>query len=116
MAKLKTIGKTKILYVMATDAEFGENLQKCFEPLMCGVGPVEAALNTALALTEFSPNLIVSLGSAGSAVLEQTGIYQASSVAYRDMDASAFGFKKGETPFLGLPATIEVSNRVPSLP
>lgn len=49
------------------------------------------------------PSLVVSLGSAGSRVLEQCGLYQASSVSYRDMDASALGFPKGQTPLLDLP-------------
>ena len=52
------------------------------------------------------PDLVVSLGSAGSRRLEQTEVYQAVSVAYRDMDASPFGFEKGVTPFLDLPATV----------
>ena len=34
------------------------------------------------------PDLVVSLGSAGSRTLEQTEIYQAVSVSYRDIDAS----------------------------
>jgi adenosylhomocysteine nucleosidase len=38
--------------------------------------------------------------------LEQTGIYQVSSVSYRDMDASPLGFEKGRTPFLDLPAVL----------
>jgi adenosylhomocysteine nucleosidase len=39
-------------------------------------------------------------------MLEQTGIYQVSSVSYRDMDASPLGFEKGRTPFLDLPAVL----------
>ena len=78
---------------------------------MTGVGPVEAgiALGGALARLEGRrqlPDLVVSLGSAGSRRLEQTEVYQAVSVCYRDMDASALGFAKGVTPFLDLPATL----------
>jgi len=61
------------------------------------------------------PDLVVSLGSAGSRTLEQTQIYQAVSVAYRDMDASALGFARGETPFLDLPATVPLPLRVPGI-
>ena len=62
------------------------------------------------------PNLVVSLGSAGSRTLEQNGVYQVSSVSYRDMDASPLGFPKGETPFLDLPRSVDLPFSVPGLP
>ena len=101
---------------MATHAEYGSALQTRFTPHICGVGPVEAALNTTAFLSKERPDLVVSLGSAGSAVLEQASIYQVSGVSYRDMDASAFGFPKGETPFLGLPHEIETGLALPNIP
>src|SRR5690606_19130976 len=60
------------------------------------------------------PDLVISLGSAGSQKLEQCGIYQASSVAYRDMDASPLGFAKGQTPLLDLPPVLKLTT-VPGL-
>lgn len=120
-ALLKEVGDRAILYVMAADAEYGPHLQRRIVPLMTGVGPVEAAvvLSATLARLEMDgnlPSLIVSLGSAGSRLLEQTGIYQASSVAYRDMDASPLGFEKGATPFLDLPVVVSLPLRVPGIP
>ncbi len=105
---LKQIGDKKLLYVMAAQPEYGVALQSRINPLMCGVGPVEAAVVVTGVLTELKlsgsmPDIIVSLGSAGSRMLEQTGVYQAKSVSYRDMDASALGFEKGTTPLLDLP-------------
>ena len=93
-----------ILYVMAAQAEYGPHLRARIAPLMTGVGPVEAAVavTRALATAPALPKMVVSLGSAGSRVLQQCGVYQASSVSYRDMDASALGFPKGQTPFLDL--------------
>ncbi|MGO6908659.1 5'-methylthioadenosine/S-adenosylhomocysteine nucleosidase, partial [Rhizobium ruizarguesonis] len=84
-------------------------LRSRIEPLMTGVGPVEAAIALSKTLARLDavddlPDLVVSLGSAGSAKLEQTEIYQVTSVSYRDMDASPLGFEKGKTPFLDLPA------------
>lgn len=110
-----------ILFVMADKAEYGPHLQQRFTPLMTGIGPVEAAVQltatlAALALRGSLPDLVVSLGSAGSRVLEQTEVYQATSVAYRDMDASALGFDKGVTPFLDLPATVPLPLRIPGVP
>lgn len=109
-----------VLFVMAADAEYGAHLKKLFVPFMTGVGPVEAgvALGAELARLEahlMRPDLIVSLGSAGSRKLEQTEIYQAVSVSYRDMDASPLGFEKGATPFLDLPATLPLPLRVPGV-
>ena len=105
---LKQIGDKKLLYVMAAQPEYGVELQARINPLMCGVGPVEAAVMVTNALTELKlkgnmPFMVVSLGSAGSRTLEQTGVYQAKTVSYRDMDASALGFEKGTTPLLDLP-------------
>ena len=109
-----------ILYVMAAQAEYGPHLRARITPLITGVGPVEAAIavTRALAQAEQSgalPRLVVSLGSAGSRTLEQCGLYQASSVAYRDMDASPLGFAKGQTPFLDLPPVLPLVT-LPGLP
>lgn len=119
--RLKQAGGKSILYVMAAEAEYGPALKALFTPVMTGVGPVEAAVQLTRVLTELTldgrkPDLVVSLGSAGSAVLEQTEVYQVASVSYRDMDASAFGFEKGRTPFLDLPATIPLPLRIPGVP
>jgi adenosylhomocysteine nucleosidase len=103
-----------ILYVMAAQAEYGPHLRARINPLVSGVGPVEAAITVTRALAEARhagalPDLVVSLGSAGSRKLEQCGLYQASSVAYRDMDASPLGFAKGQTPFLDLPPVLPLT-------
>ena len=109
-----------ILYVMAAQAEYGPHLKSRINPLITGVGPVEAAvsLTRALARAEVEknlPDLVVSLGSAGSRVLPQCGLYQASSVSYRDMDASPIGFPKGQTPFLDLPPVLPLATPLPGI-
>ena len=93
----------RVLFAMAAEAEYGPHLRRLFEPLMTGVGPIEAAVALTAALGELEgraerPAFVVSLGSAGSRRLQRTEVYQAVSVTYRDMDASAFGFEKGVTP------------------
>ncbi|WP_028034130.1 5'-methylthioadenosine/S-adenosylhomocysteine nucleosidase [Chelativorans sp. J32] len=115
------LGDRKVLFAMAAEAEYGPCLKARFTPLMIGIGPVEAAVKLAAALSELRhegklPDLVVSLGSAGSRTLEQTEVYQASSVSYRDMDASPLGFEKGVTPFLRLPAEIQLPMRIPGIP
>ncbi len=115
------IAGTRILFVMAVDAEYGPHLKARITPLMTGIGPVEAAVSVASALAELKaeghrPDLVVCLGSAGSATLEHCGVYQISSVSYRDMDASALGFEKGCTPLLDLPAVVALPCRIPGVP
>ena len=117
---IKQVGDRKVLYVMAAQPEYGPHLKARFEPLITGVGPVEAAGAVAAGLSvpgRDRPDCIVCLGSAGSRILEQTGVYQVSSVSYRDMDASPLGFEKGRTPFLDLPAVLPlpvIAEGVPS--
>lgn len=118
---VKDVAGRKVLYVMAVDAEYGPHLKDRIKPLMTGVGPVEAAVVLTRTLGELSaeralPDLVVSLGSAGAAKLEQTEVYQAVSVGYRDMDASPLGFEKGRTPFLDLPAVVPMPLRIPGVP
>ncbi|WP_081157830.1 5'-methylthioadenosine/S-adenosylhomocysteine nucleosidase [Ensifer aridi] len=118
--ELKSVAGKKILYVMAVDPEYGPCLRARITPLMTGVGPVEAAVGLTRVLAELRagaslPDLVVSLGSAGSATLEQTEVYQATSVGYRDMDASPLGFEKGATPFLDLPAVVKLPLRIPGV-
>ncbi|MDQ0318670.1 adenosylhomocysteine nucleosidase [Pararhizobium capsulatum DSM 1112] len=118
--ELKDVAGRKILYVMAADAEYGAHLRARISPLMTGVGPVEAAVVLTRTLSELNgrgalPDLVVSLGSAGSARLEQAEVYQATSVAYRDMDASPLGFEKGATPFLDLPIVVDLPLRIPGV-
>ncbi|WP_042251250.1 5'-methylthioadenosine/S-adenosylhomocysteine nucleosidase [Paracoccus sp. PAMC 22219] len=107
-----------ILFVMAAQPEYGPALRARIDPLMTGIGPVEAAvqLTAALARMDQLPRLIVSLGSAGSARLAQTEVYQVGAVAWRDIDASALGFARGCTPLLDLPRVIDLPHRIPGLP
>lgn len=106
-----------ILYVMAAGSEYGPHLRARITPLISGIGPVEAAVSVTRALAQAEakgtlPSLVVSLGSAGSRTLEQCGVYQATSVSYRDMDASALGFPKGQTPLLDLPPVMPLSPQI----
>lgn len=111
----------RVLFAMATEAEYGPHLRALIRPVNTGVGPVEAAIGTTRALTALSdantlPDLVVSLGSAGSNRLEQGAVYQVASVSYRDMDASPLGFIKGATPFLDIAVEIKLPIRLHEIP
>lgn len=120
-AAIQSFGGRRVLFQMAARAEYGGHLKAMIDPLFTGVGPVEAGvvMGTVLARLELRgdlPDLVVSLGSAGSRRLERARVYQASSVSYRDMDASPLGFAKGQTPFLDLPPVVEIPLLIPDLP
>ncbi|MFG1414172.1 5'-methylthioadenosine/S-adenosylhomocysteine nucleosidase [Xanthobacter sp. VTT E-85241] len=117
---VRTVGDLDILFVMATQMEYGPHLRARIDPLITGVGPVEAAMTTTHALAHLAaadalPDLVFTLGSAGARALEHAGIYQVSHLAYRDMDASPLGFEKGRTPFLDLPALVEIPHQIPGI-
>ncbi|MBZ9775617.1 5'-methylthioadenosine/S-adenosylhomocysteine nucleosidase [Mesorhizobium sp. CO1-1-8] len=118
--KISRLSGKDVLFVMAAQAEYGPHLKQLFTPLMTGVGPVEAGVRLGAELSWLKsqkalPDLVVSLGSAGSRTLEQTEIYQAVSVSYRDIDASPLGFEKGATPFLDLPVTVPLPFKIPDI-
>ncbi len=117
---LTPIAGQDILFLMAADQEYGAHLRARITPVITGVGPVEGAVAATAAFAAAQaagrrPGLVVSLGSAGSARLDQGAVYQASEVAYRDMDATPLGFARGVTPFLDLPAVLALPHRIPGV-
>ncbi len=118
---LSRFGPKTALCVMAAEPEYGPALRSRIQPLITGVGPVEAAAGVAQALATLQsgnalPDLIVSLGSAGSRTLDHGRVYRVTEVSYRDMDASVLGFPKGETPYPRLAAVLPLSDGPATLP
>lgn len=119
--KIWQASELSVLFVMATEQEYGRELKSRIAPLVTGVGPVEAAAATGEALASLQaeaalPDLVFSLGSAGSQKLEHAEVYQLASVTYRDMDCTPLGFPRGLVPFLDEPAVIPISLRIPDVP
>lgn len=113
--ELTQFGPLTALCVMAAELEYGPALKARIKPLITGVGPIEAAVGTteALAMLERDgalPDLILSLGSAGSQTLDHGRIYWVDEVSYRDMDASAIGFPRGVTPFLDIDPVLTLAS------
>jgi len=111
---------TSILFVMASRSEYGPCLQSKIKPFMLGIGPVEASVNLTAELARLLhddslPDLVVSLGSAGSKTLQEKEVFQATAISYRDMDVSLLGYERGCTPLLDLPAIIELPFRIPGI-
>lgn len=121
VVKPTSIAGMRVLFVMATDHEYGPHLKARMTPLITGVGPVEAAVHAAVWLERLRaagelPDLVVSLGSAGSRRCQVGGIYQVESVSWRDIDASRIGFAKGVTPFADHPAVLQVPTLLDGIP
>lgn len=113
--ELSAFGPLTALCVMATEAEYGPALRARIKPLITGVGPVEAAVETTAALARLAaedrlPDVLISLGSAGSQTLDHGRVYWVDEVSYRDMDATALGFPAGVTPFLDLPPVLTLAS------
>ncbi|BBD98887.1 5'-methylthioadenosine/S-adenosylhomocysteine nucleosidase [Sphingobium amiense] len=111
MAQCEMLAGKRVLFVMAVEMEYGPHLRARFDALLTGVGPIEAALATGMALQRMAadnalPDLIVSLGSAGSRRCPLGEIFQVRSVSWRDMDASRLGFTKGVTPLMDHPVDV----------
>lgn len=118
MSGINLFAGASVMFVMASPAEYGPALKARINPLLCGIGIVEAltVVGKALGRLEASgqlPDLVVSLGSAGSRNLQQGKIYQVSEVSWRDIDASPIGYKPGEVPSTGLPVSLSMTAMLP---
>src|ERR1700758_2580560 len=77
-----------MLVVAATERELA--LVDGLDTFCCGIGPVEAALQTARAIEERRPEAVVHVGIAGSRALEPPALVLGSEAVYCDvMDAGS---------------------------
>jgi predicted 5'-methylthioadenosine/S-adenosylhomocysteine nucleosidase len=72
-----------VLVVAATDRELA--LLDRHDTFCCGIGPVEAALQTARVLAERKPEAVVHVGIAGSRTLEPPALVLGSEAVYCDV-------------------------------
>lgn len=68
--------------------------------LKSGIGKVNAALATAIAIERFQPDLLINTGSAGglNQNLSVGDIVVSTEVRHHDVDATAFGYEYGQVP------------------
>lgn len=119
--RIQSVAGKRVLFVMAAPQEYGPGLRAKIDPLICGVGPIEASLTMASCLQQMHDHgealdLVVSLGSAGSQTCQLGTVYQVSEVSWRDIDATRLGFPKGVTPFVDRPASIALSTPLVGIP
>lgn len=65
-----------------------------------GIGKVNSALATAFMIDRYDPQLIINTGSAGGLKegLSVGDVLISDTLAYHDVDATAFGYQKGQVP------------------
>jgi predicted 5'-methylthioadenosine/S-adenosylhomocysteine nucleosidase len=73
---------SNVLLVAATDDELCGH-----EGLVCGIGPVEAAITTARELSQRSPRAVLNIGIAGSRGVTPGGLVIGSEAVYCDISA-----------------------------
>lgn len=81
----------------------------------CGIGLVNSAVATALAIETYRPDVVISVGSAGGLgeQVRRGDIIVGSSYRYSDADATAFGYEYGQIP--SMPATFPGDERLVEL-
>jgi len=73
--------------------------------LKSGIGKVNAAVSTTLLLSQFQPEYVINIGSAGGfdADLQVGDVVISDQVVHHDVDVTAFGYVMGQVP--NMPAT-----------
>lgn len=81
-----------------------EAADKVVTLVTCGIGLVNAAVSTALAIETHQPRAVVSIGSAGGlgADVRVGDIIVGDSYRYADADSTAFGYEFGQIPSMPL--------------
>jgi len=89
--------------------------------LFTGVGKVNATYNLTKRLYEMKagnnlPKYVINFGSCGSKKFSRGSLVYCYKFIQRDMDATAFGYKKGETPSDIFPLVLEHKKLIDDLP
>ena len=94
---------SKILIVTALGVELAKaRLPSNVNIIYCGVGKVNAVVNTMKAINQFCPNILLNYGTAGKVSSNLSGILPVSKVVQRDMNAEPLS-PRGITPFCPRP-------------
>jgi len=80
--------------------------------LKSGIGKVNAAVSTTLLLSQFQPEYVINIGSAGGfdADLQVGDVVISDQVVHHDVDVTAFGYVMGQVP--NMPATYTADKKL----
>jgi adenosylhomocysteine nucleosidase len=107
------MGKPLLVFALAQESQ---EVFRNYDVLHCGVGKVNAGYALTKRLHAERPSVIVNLGTAGSRKHKAGTIVNCTSFVQRDMDVTALGFEKYQTPFSDAPVTIEYGRKIDGLP
>lgn len=102
------------LFVFALEAEAGDVFTEV-NTVFTGIGKVNAAIALTKAIATRRPKLIVNLGSAGSQRHGKGEVVCCNRFVQRDMDVTALGFARYETPLSDTPVVLEHGAAIPGL-
>jgi adenosylhomocysteine nucleosidase len=103
------------LFVFALNDEAAHQFAE-YRTLLTGVGKINAAYHLTKAIGLEKPSIIVNLGSAGSSFFQKGEVVCCTRFLQRDMDATALGFERYQTPFSGQPALLSYGIVLSNLP
>lgn len=103
------------LYVFALESEATHEFADV-SPLFVGIGKLNAMYNLMKRIHEEKPSIIINLGSAGSTSHKRGEVVCCTGFVQRDMDVTALGFEKYQTPFSIHKPILEYGIRIENLP
>lgn len=103
------------LYVFALAIEASTEFDHV-DTLFTGVGKLHTAYALLKRITVKKPSLIINLGSAGSNRFSRGEVVCCTRFIQRDMDVTALGFEKYQTPFSSEPVILEHGFQLDYLP
>ncbi len=117
MKKIEINGKTyhNPLFVFALEKE-AEHHFSDYNTLFTGVGKVNATYQLTKAIQKFNPDVVINLGTAGSTVYNKGTLVCCNQFIQRDMEVTALGFQKFETPFSNGEVLLQYGIEIEGLP
>ena len=106
---------SNILLVFALESEAGKEFES-FNKLFVGVGKIKATYHLVKAIQKHQPDLIINLGTAGSTEFNKGSVVCCTEFIQRDMEVTALGFQKFETPFSTDPIILQYGLEIDNLP
>lgn len=103
------------LYVFALESEAAQEFTHVNHAFV-GIGKVNATYNLLKHIAAHKPSIIVNLGTAGSNKHAGGQVVCCTRFIQRDMDVTALGFEKYQTPFSTQPVLLEYGFKLPGVP
>ena len=112
--KINNIIYKNPLFVFALEKEAGTEFPQ-ENVAFVGVGKINASYNLLKAIQKHQPDLIINLGTAGSTEFNKGSVVCCTEFIQRDMEVTALGFQKFETPFSTDPVILQYGLEIDNL-